>query len=305
MPSRELIGWLAIFGVAVFSAVFFIVDVIMRGIGPAGLNLEVRATEKTETLELLSPLASMFRPVAMIRLQWMSSAQIAELNRNIVHAGLRQDMAIEDFLALQCLGAVGGILAGFLMALTGLGFNATGVGAMLGLAMIGWVFPTQWLKGQAVTRQEKIFRGLSTTLDTLSICVQAGLEVRRALARVSRMGTEAELDREIGKTLQEVEQGGRPVNEALDDLQERVGLRELSAFCDVLALAFRLGASGVAQILVEQAESIRNERIIKAEEKVSKMGSKILLPVTLFIFPAVLVSLLGPWVLRAYLDFGR
>jgi tight adherence protein C len=195
-------------------------------------------------------------------------------------------------------------MLGFMLLLGGFPPPMAVMSIML-LGMIGWIGPVHWLAGAAAERQAKIFRGLSDTLDVLAVSVNAGLELRDALQRVVDIGSEPELDREIVRTLEEIDKGGKSLRQSFEDLRDRVSLPEMTAFCNVVLMAFQIGASGMGGILMEQAEAIRRERILRAENQANTMSSKIIFPIAVFIFPAVIVTILGPMSLEAYLQFGR
>lgn len=292
--------WVAVFAVSMFVAVY----VATRGMWQAGGREGVRAVEEMGLLETLSPFIAFFKPLGRQSLYKMSAKDIRELDERLLDAGLRRELSLEEFVSLRYVGASIGVVAGGLAfaALVGLK-PMVGLGAVV-FGLMGWVYPSMWLKNQARRRKERIFRGLSHTLDVLSISVQAGLEVREALERVVRIGGEPELDTELNRTLQEISKGGKSLSEAFQDLQERINVPEVTAFCNVVLMAFQLGASGVGDLLAEQANAIRTERVLRAERVTSEMPSKILFPIAVFIFPAVLVTILGPLGLRAYLEFG-
>jgi tight adherence protein C len=100
------------------------------------------------------------------------------------------------------------------------------------------------------------------------------------------------LSDEFSKTLNEIRLG-KPRLEALEDLGNRTGVDELKTFITAVVHASRLGGS-ITQTLRIQADSIRVRRRQRAQEKAMKAPVKMVFPLVLFIFPALLVVIVGP-----------
>jgi tight adherence protein C len=88
-------------------------------------------------------------------------------------------------------------------------------------------------------------------------------------------------------------QMGLPRNEALSNMARRTGLDEVRSLVTVIVQAEKFGTS-VARALRNQAESLRTKRRQKAEEKAQKTAVKLMIPLVMFIFPAMFVVLGGP-----------
>jgi tight adherence protein C len=85
--------------------------------------------------------------------------------------------------------------------------------------------------------------------------------------------------------------------EALKAFGRRIEIPEVSSFISVLVQADVLGAS-IGPVLQSQAERMRVERFQRAERAGARASQKILLPLVLFIFPSVLIVILGPVILQ-------
>ncbi|KGP75169.1 hypothetical protein JT05_12180, partial [Desulfosporosinus sp. Tol-M] len=95
---------------------------------------------------------------------------------------------------------------------------------------------------------------------------------------------------------------GRTRREALLDLGERSGVEEVQSFARAVVQAGQMGIS-IKNVLQSQAEVIRQARRNKIEEKAMKISVKILIPMTLFIFPVIFIALLGPAAVNIYNQF--
>lgn len=300
-----LAGWIGFFALSIFVCVYLVLRQVVeqRREAQEGGGAGTRYAEGLEFFETVSPFVMMLRPLARGYLSAMSTKDIAEMQKMIGAAGLKETISLEEFAGLRFLGVCFGLLMGVLFMLLGFGLHPMVLLAMMMFAMVGWIYPNNWLSSLARDRETRIFRGLSDTLDVLAVSVSAGLEMRDALERVVTIGSEPMLDHEIRRTLNEIDKGGKSIEQGFEDLRDRVAMPEMTSFVNVILMAFRLGASGMSEILIEQADAIRQERILRAERRANQMGSKILFPIALFIFPAVIVTLLGPLGLRAYMSF--
>jgi len=79
-------------------------------------------------------------------------------------------------------------------------------------------------------------------------------------------------------------------------MAERTGVVELSSLAAILIQTERFGTS-IAETLRVFAASMREERSFTAEEDAEKMAVRLVIPMVLFIFPAVLVIVAGPAVI--------
>ena len=300
------IGWIGLFAISLFVAFYYMARSILEGLRGEGFGGGGgrRYAEGLDFFEQISPFVTSLKPLSMSMLSMMSTKDIEEMQKKLRDAGMTQIISLEEFIGMRIFSALVGGFIGLFMSMAIFGLHPLAFLAIFLLATIGYVYPLNWLQNEAHIRQSKIFRGLSDTLDVLAVSVSAGLEMREALARVIEIGSEPILDREIERTLQEIDKGGKSLEQGFEDLRDRVSLPEMTAFVNVLLMAFRLGASGMGEILTEQADAIRKERVLRAERQANTMGSKILFPIAVFIFPAVIVTLLGPMALEAYLSFG-
>lgn len=164
--------------------------------------------------------------------------------------------------------------------------------AIIGIAaVLGYRVPFGFVQGKAKRRRHEIQKALPFTLDLISISVEAGMAFDGAMAIVAEK-TRGPLTEELNLTLREIRLGkGR--NDALTDLGKRVGVDDLRSFLTAVTYISRLGGSLVDVIRI-QANAMRIKRRQRAEEKAMKTPVKIMIPLVLFIFPAMFVVILGP-----------
>jgi tight adherence protein C len=221
------------------------------------------------------------------------------LKLKLANAGFRQPQAQMMFLASKTafalLGLLLGLVGGFtshlqMTTLAGLAACCTGAGLML---------PDFWLGMAGSARKQKIRYGMPDTLDLLVVSVEAGLALDAALKRVGdeMAPVHPELSEELRIATMETTMGLRR-NEALENMARRTGLDEMRSLVSVVVQAEKFGTS-IAKALRNQADSLRVKRRQKAEERAQQTAVKLMIPLVLFIFPAIAVVVAGPAAISA------
>ncbi|RII27801.1 MAG: secretion system protein [Geobacter sp.] len=162
------------------------------------------------------------------------------------------------------------------------------------LAIIGFLLPSYWLYRKLNRRKEQIFHSLPDVLDLITVSVEAGLSMDAALIRATETPQFANdpLAIEIRNAARET-RAGKPRIESLKDMAERTMVDDVKAFVTMLAQTERFGTS-LSQALRVHADSLRTKRRQIAEEAAAKTAIKLLFPLAFFVFPALLVVILGP-----------
>jgi tight adherence protein C len=173
---------------------------------------------------------------------------------------------------------------------------------MVVLGFLGWRLPEFWLSGQIGSRQYVIVRALPDAVDLIVVCVEAGNALEAALANVTQK-IKGPLAEEFDRTLREISLG-RPRRDALRDLGRRAGVSDLQAFIAAVLQSDNLGVS-ISQTLRIQADAMRVRRRQRAEEQAAKLPVKMLFPLITLIFPALLIVILGPAILRLMAFFAH
>ncbi|MEA2716296.1 MAG: tight adherence protein [Actinomycetota bacterium] len=214
-----------------------------------------------------------------------------QTHRKLLLAGLSGSMRAEEFVVGQ-LAATGACTLGALIYV-GVGHPTARV-ALLVLIMgplIGLMLPSSWLARKLRERQSSILKDLPDTLDLLAISVEAGMGFEGALAIVCQH-FDSPLAEEFARTLHEMELG-LPRRDAFQNLKRRTEVPELSNLVLALLQADALGIP-IGRVLKTQASEMRNKRRQWAREKAAKLPVKMLFPLVLFVFPAIMVVILGP-----------
>jgi len=159
---------------------------------------------------------------------------------------------------------------------------------------VGYLLPDMWLTWRVSVRQRKLRRALPDALDLLVICVEAGLGLDQALMKVSQDMKIAhpELSEELQFVNLEMRIGKTRID-ALRELARRTGLEDLKALVAMLIQTERFGTS-IAQSLRVYSDDMRLKRRQRAEEMSAKTSVKMVPALVFFIFPALMVVILGP-----------
>lgn len=164
------------------------------------------------------------------------------------------------------------------------------------IGLFGFVFPDLWLFDRAKSRRAEMMKELPFTLDLLVLLVEAGLDFTAAIAQaVGKMGP-GPLRDELDRMLKDTRLGSSRV-EALKSLADRVRMKEITTLVTALIQASELGAS-IGKTLRQQSEIMRAYRFQEAERQGGAASQKMLVPLVLFILPAVFIILLGPSAVR-------
>lgn len=253
----------------------------------ASLRQQAKESVAKRVMQSVAPMA--IRPVAMANAEEMSKLRV-----KLATAGFRGEGTTTTFLASKTVVAVLLCLAAIIFAIAkGKSlFDGAGI-AMLG-AGLGFMGPNLWLRNAVKKRGNLIRNGLPDTLDMMVISVESGLGLDAAFQRVGdEMKT---VHPALAEELQLVtleSQMGIPRSEALQNFAMRTGIEESRSLVGVVNQAERFGTS-IASALRRQSEALRIKRRQAAEEKAQKTTVKLMLPLILFIFPAILVVLAGP-----------
>lgn len=214
----------------------------------------------------------------------------------LIQAGYQKPHYQKVFLGIQflCTVVLFGVLFSFI-AVFGkvngmLGFMIAG---FFGLA--GYGLPMLWLMQQAQKRQDSIQKSLADFLDLLVICVEAGLGLDVAINKITNMKsvkTSVYLREELNRYTRDVG-FGKARKDALLDMADRTGVDDFYTIVNAIVQSYEMGSS-VAHSLRVQSDSLRVKRLAKAEEKANKIPVKMVIPIYVFLFPAIFVCIFGP-----------
>jgi tight adherence protein C len=233
-----------------------------------------------------------------------SGASASRVRRRLIEAGYRRDSAVAIYMTTRLVLA---LLLPFLVLLSSPALNLAELKLVMVLCCaggVGLVAPSYWLDRARSARQMSIILGLPDALDLMVVCVEAGLGINASLARVAREfhRTNPVLSTEFELVTLEI-RAGKSSTDALRALAERTGVSEVASLVAMLVQTERFGTS-VADTLRVHADSLRVQRLLRAEEMAAKAPLKMMFP-TLIIFVATLIVTIGPGMLQMFAFFGE
>lgn len=172
--------------------------------------------------------------------------------------------------------------------------------ALIGLILqvIFIIYPPVWLRKVIQNRHAEILSALPNVLDLLTLSVQAGKDFLASLRDIIRRRKMDALNEELSRTFHEIKLGKKR-SQALRDLSARVGQPDLTTVLNSIIQAEELGVS-IGELLTIQGDMLRDKRFARAEKRAGEAPVKIVLPLALFIFPAVVIILVVPIILQAF-----
>ena len=253
-----------------------------------------------EELELQRPLVDrtlkpIIRGLAGIMARFYPANTMKAIPLKLKRAGMESTSA-EFFLGVKAFAAiVGAVAVSALVNLMTSDGTQTLIGAVGGL-VVGFMAPDFYLGNRAGGRGRQILETLPDALDLLTISVEAGLGFDAALVKVTEK-LKGALSEEFKRAASE-QRVGKSRQEALRGITDRVEQKELGSFISAIIQADQLGVS-MSKVLRIQSEQMRMERRQRAEEKAAKAPILIMLPTIGCIFPSLFIVILAPAALSA------
>lgn len=293
-PIFLLISGLFLIALSVY---LFCSTILGAGSDQAALIL---AEEKEETKKI--PLIQFSKPLVQ-RLTLKHASLVKSENyrkkiqQKIQHSGLTKEINVEEFIGLQILW---GIFFPALAMILNFGLQmGYPFFAFIGISGFGIYFPHFYLNSLIAQRSKSVERDLPFFIDLLALSTEAGLDFISAIQKITEKADKNSiLAEELHIVLKEITLGSSR-KEALSNLSSRLRSAEIQSFVTMIRDADETGAS-IAETLKAKSEQIRYQRFNKAEAEGAKASQKILIPMMIFILPAVMLTVFAPIALQFY-----
>ena len=293
-----IVGGLALMAMAIFSPGY------MRGrLDNFGNKAESTGLENDGWVERVVKVAAPFSKLSLPEEGWERSA----LRTRFMNAGWRNPAAATLYFAaktllalmLPCVGAL--VLMHYAPAMPGRRFMIV----LLVSAAAGYYLPNFVLDRTARRRRRDIFETIPDALDLLTVCVEAGLSLERALVKVAGEIhiKSLVLAQELQLVLMEM-RAGFTKERALRNFALRSGVEDVDTLVAMLIQSERFGTSMGTSLRVH-SDNLRSKRRMVAEEAAAKIALKLLFPLIFFIFPTLLMVLVGPAGIQIARTMGR
>jgi tight adherence protein C len=225
----------------------------------------------------------------------------ARLDARLISAGYEGVLTAEEFLSIRLLLFIVAVPSSFLFKPALEGLPAVGrfwpYGTVL-MILYSMIYPVGWLKRVRNIRHRSMQKALPYVLDLMTLSVEAGLDFMSAIRKIIERRVMDPLGEELLRVFHEI-QVGKTRRQALRDMGVRVDQPDLSSVVSALVQADELGVS-LGTILRIMADQMRVKRFQRAEKLAYEAPVKMLGPLLLLIFPAVMLFLLGPIIAQAF-----
>lgn len=276
------------------TAVYLFVTTLLAGKpGEAQLSW----ASGTEPVKSKNGIINLCRPlVHQFTLQHAAKIKSVKYRKKIQHlikvGGLGEELNIDEFIGLQILlGVAMPILLIIFNFSLDLGFAPL---VLVGLGFIGFFMPEMHCKAAKKQRELSVRIDMPFFIDLLALSVEAGLDFFGAIQKIvdKAEGQNSVLAEEFKIVLKDIKIGSSK-SDALKELAARLDMQEMTSFVAVLIDAEATGAS-IAQVLKDQSIQMRLERFVRAEKAGARASQLILIPLMLFILPAVFIMVFAP-----------
>ena len=214
----------------------------------------------------------------------------------ILTAGFERILNVDEYIGLQVLwGIMLPIVLVILKFALSLGYP---VFFPLLMAPVGFMLPGLFASAAKKQRYNSVIVDLPFFIDLLALSTEAGLDFIGAIKKIVEKAEGSTLAEEFDKVMRDISLGATR-ERALKDLAYRLDINEVSSFVNVLTDADATGAS-IADVLKEQSVQMRLERFVRAEKAGAKASQAMLIPMMVFILPAVFVMVFAPVALQFF-----
>jgi tight adherence protein C len=229
-----------------------------------------------------------------------------QLRLNLIRAGYFRKDAVNFYVfwrlvAAALLPLLGYLVIGFVTNNAPIGIKFVFVAATAGMGIIGPDAFVSRRQRLLTTEYRTVFPDF---LDLLVVCVDAGLSLEGAIDRItSEISARSKLFGINLAVMGAEMRAGRTFVESLGTLADRLMIPEARALLAILRQSAELG-SDVGEALRVFGDEMREKRMLRAEEQANKLSVKMLIPMTLCIFPLVLMVIALPLVIRIMGSIG-
>jgi tight adherence protein C len=300
---RHLVIWLS--AASVFVLVLGGAFIAFNASNPVRARVGKLTGERTRNGSVLVKTATSLGPVAAFVLP-QNELERNKVMKQLFHAGFRTTTALQVFYFVKTLLM---ILLPLLVVVACQWYLDVDSGNTVLLAFMGsaagMLAPNFVLHRLTERRKKALSNAFPDALDLLVVCVESGLGLAAAIQRVANEldVSHPELATELGLVNAEI-RVGVPREQALKNLAERTGLEDIRGMVGLLVQTMRFG-TGVADALRVYSEEFRDKRMQRAEEVAAKMGTKLIFPLVLFMFPIFFIVAIGPAVIRIIDAFSQ
>lgn len=229
-----------------------------------------------------------------------------DMQLRFIQAGIYSPNAVGTYYAFRFLAVPFGLLIAYIM------FTSHAEGMMklmsqfagVAVLVLAWFGPSIYISNSKQKRQKTLQRSFPDTLDLILVCVESGLALDAALARVCRELGRAhpEITKELNRTRMELTLlSDRSI--ALQNLAERTDMVAFRSLVAALMQTEKFGTS-LTETLRVLSDDYRHTRLMAAEDKAGRLPALMTIPMILLMMPAFVMIILGPAIISVMAAIG-
>ena len=238
-----------------------------------------------------SPLIAVMRHFGGSARRMLPNALVDGLEVNLVQAGHPHGLDLPRLLGIKITMAA---MAAFALLVYGQVLLAIIAAAAL------FFLPDYWVASMRDDRQDRIKADSADIMDQMTICVEAGLGLDPAIARVAATG-EGPLTDELRRTMNDI-RAGVPRPQALRALAHRTEVAEIRQLVTALLQAQKHGVPMAETLRIQSAE-MRLKRTQRTEEKAAKLTVRMLFPIIFCFLPVFMIVIMVPSLISIFEGF--
>jgi len=228
----------------------------------------------------------------IIRLAAIFSVDLYVLQERIKTAGMEKSISAIEIVALKALGVIGGVVVG-LGGIVTKNLVVAVIGLVIFLAL--FLVPEGKIGDAIKQRDEDIVLELPRFIEQVYLCVEAGASLQECLITVSKScgGIVGGI---VLKAMRDGEITGDWGKELLSATME-YGVDALEEFVNDILIAYQKGTS-IGSTLQEEVKHINVIKQAKDKERIAKLTTSTLMPMTFFFLLPMMLIVMLPMLLQ-------
>ncbi|WP_413853248.1 type II secretion system F family protein [Candidatus Ruminimicrobium bovinum] len=198
-----------------------------------------------------------------------------------------------NLIILQIISAMFAVFIIFIL----IGFDVV---TLLCASILFFILPYLKIIQDYKKRINLILKQLPDFADLLSVMMSAGIDFNNALIKLATV-----IDGVLADEIQDINSKinfGLPVEKAFEEFAQKYNLTQIDMFVRTVNFSLKSGL-GMAEALNKISNQLKTENAALAEKKAQEAPVKMLIPMTLLIFPTIFILLFAP-IIISFLKTG-
>lgn len=249
---------------------------------------------------ILKNIQEIIKPLSKKNIE--SEEYINKTKKLLMQAGFASSQDdIEAFDLKRMTNTMIAVIFSLILLLLNISTESLLIGALVIYLTYKW--PEFYLERKKKEREKEMIKFLPDAVDLLSICVQAGLGLDAAFAKVAEEFslTSVVVSEEFSRLNKNI-LSGLSHQDAFKNLTQRNDSQDLQSFVALLIQSDKLGTS-ISQSLEAFCDSMRTKKKQRIEELSQQASTKMTIPMVLFMLPSIFLIIMYPAIQKIMQNF--